>query len=107
MTQIHVDHMVSITEASSKGLSALVDDVAETGYKIILRRNSPAAAVLSMPEFARLQDMESRWVQEYEDARDWMLAISRSVTDNGERTSLDDVLESFGTSREELEQLPD
>ena len=43
---------------------------------------------------------------QHEDARDWMLAISRSVTDNGERTSLDDVLASFGISREKLSSPP-
>ena len=99
MTQVSLDRMVSMTEASNK-LSAVVDDTAEHGYTILMRRNAPVAAVVSMSEF-------TRWQDDYEDTRDWLLALSRVITDDGNRTSFNDVLDSFGYSREDLEATTD
>jgi len=41
------------------------------------------------------------------DLRDLALVVARAVTDSGRRTSLDDVLEAFGETRESLAALPD
>jgi hypothetical protein len=41
------------------------------------------------------------------DLHDLALVLARSVTDSGERTSLDDVLAAFGHTRESLAALPD
>lgn len=41
------------------------------------------------------------------DLRDLALVVTRSATDNGHRTSLDDVIAAFGHTRESLAALPD
>jgi hypothetical protein len=58
------------------------------------------AAVVSMQRFAELQALE-------EDLRDLALVLTRVATDTGRRTSLDDALAAFGTTRAELEDLDD
>lgn len=86
---------LAITEASRRGVSRLVAD-AENGHATILRRHSePVAAVIGYQELLRLQSLER-------DLVDVALVLSRAATDSGRRTSLDDVIESFGYSRQEL-----
>jgi hypothetical protein len=41
------------------------------------------------------------------DLRDLALVLARSATDSGRRTSLDEVLDAFGHTRESLATLPD
>lgn len=106
MAQVDTDRIISIS-AASKNLSALVDDVELHGYSIISRRNAPAAAVIPIHRFTELQEAEMRWESDYEESRDWMLTIARVITDGGNRTTLDDVLEKFGYTRSELEALDD
>jgi PHD/YefM family antitoxin component YafN of YafNO toxin-antitoxin module len=107
VAKVDTERIVSITDVSVKGVSALVDDVITHDYTIISRRNAPAAALVSMKYFSHLREAESRLEEEYEDSRDWMLAVARVVTDDGTRHSLDAVLEKLGYTREELLALPD
>lgn len=87
-----------ITEASRRGVSKLVAD-AENGHPTILRRHAePVAAVISYRELQRLQALER-------DLVDVALVLARAATDNGRRTRLDDVIESLGYSREQLEAM--
>lgn len=84
-----------ITEASRRGVSRLVSD-AESGHATILRRRSePVAAVIGYAEFQRLQALER-------DLVDVALVLARAATDTGRRTGLDEVIESFGYTREQL-----
>jgi hypothetical protein len=46
-------------------------------------------------------------LEEAADLRDLVLVQARAVTDTGRRTSLDEVLEAFGQTRESLDTLPD
>ena len=100
MATVDTTRIVSITEASSKGLSALVDDATEHGYTIISRRNSPAAAVVSMDRYTALQDAE-------EDVRDLTVLVDRMLMDDGQRLSMDAVLDKLGYTREGLAAIPD
>lgn len=87
---------LTITEASRRGVSRLVAD-AENGRPTIVRRHAgPVAAVISYGELQCLQALEG-------DLVDVALVLARSATDNGRRTRLDDVFESLGHTREQLE----
>lgn len=100
MATVDTTRIVSITDASSKGLSALVEDAAEHGYTIISRRNSPAAAVVSIDRYTVLQEAE-------EDVRDLTVLVDRLLMDDGQRLSMDAVLDKLGYTREELAAIPD
>jgi|SRR5579884_664550 len=100
MAVVRDTDIVSVTEANRRGVSGLVAD-AEGGRDVIVARHSkPVAAVVSMRRLGELQALE-------EDLRDLALVLARAATDSGRRTSLDEVLATFGHSREELEALPD
>ena len=89
---------LAITEASRRGVSKLVSD-AENGHATILRRHAePVAAVISYRELQRLQTLER-------DLVDVALVLTRSATDDGRRTRLDDVIESLGYTREQLKAM--
>lgn len=91
---------ISVTDAARRGVAGIVHD-AEQGTEIIVtRRHEPVAAVVS---FARLADLE----QAEADLKDLALVMARALTDNGRRTSMDDVLSAFGHSRASLEELPE
>lgn len=93
-------HVLSVTDATRRGVSGLVAD-AEHGQDVIVARHAkPVAAVVSMKRFAEIRELE-------EDLRDMILILAREAADTGRRTSLDDVLGAFGTSRRELEGLED
>lgn len=93
-------NLISITEASSRGLSALVREAEEGRDRILVRNNQPVAAMVSMERYEVLQELE-------DDLRDIWLASARMLTTGPERFSLDDVLDRFGVTREELAAIPD
>jgi prevent-host-death family protein len=89
MVMLHDRHQMSVSDATRRGVSGLLAD-AESGQDIIVARHAkPVAAVVSMQRFGELQ------------------ALTRVATDTGRRTSLDDALAAFGTTRAELEDLDD
>ncbi|MBK5223098.1 MAG: type II toxin-antitoxin system Phd/YefM family antitoxin [Acidimicrobiia bacterium] len=87
---------VSVTDASKRGLPRLVAD-AEAGAGIVVeRRGVPAAVVVGADRMRSI-------LQREDDVRSAALVLSRAATDNGNRSSLDEVLEAFGFNRDELE----
>jgi hypothetical protein len=89
-----------ITEAGRRGVSRLAAD-AEKGRGTLLRRRGEAvAAVVSYQELERLAAAER-------DLVDAALVLARTATDDGRRTSLDDVLERSGFTREQLDGMDD
>ncbi len=91
---------VAITEASRRGVSRLVAD-AENGHPTVLRRRAePVAAVVSYRELQRLQALER-------DLVDVALVLARAATDTGRRINLDEVITSFGYTREQLDAMDD
>lgn len=89
--------VLSVTEASSRGVAGLVKDSEHGTDTVVERHGRPVAAVVSMEHFSDLRELE-------QDLRSAALVLSRAATDSGHRTDLDDVIASFGFSREELQQ---
>jgi antitoxin (DNA-binding transcriptional repressor) of toxin-antitoxin stability system len=99
MPTVDTRELVSISDATKKGLSRLVRDAAAGHERILLRNNKPVAAVVSMQ---RLEELEQR----EEDVRDIALGLARLLTAGEERISLDEVLGQFGYTREQLRAHP-
>ena len=95
MAVIDTDHMISLTEAGKRGLSALVRDAESGADQIVMRNNRAVAAVISIDRLEHLQQLE-------DDLADIALAAARMLTAPDERSSLDDVLDEFGVSRADL-----
>lgn len=91
---------VQITEAGRRGVSRLVAD-AEAGHTTVLRRRAePVAAVVSYRDVQRLADLER-------DLTDVALVLARAASDSGNRSSLDDVISSYGYTRQQLASMND
>jgi prevent-host-death family protein len=97
---IDTENLISISEANKLGVSALVREAEEGHERIVLRNNKAVAVVMSVEKFERLQQLQ-------DDLIDITLATSRMMTTSGQRHTLDDVIEHFGYSREELAEMPD
>ncbi len=91
---------ISIVEAQGLGVDALVGEV-ETGQEfVVVRDDKPVAVVISGERF-------EEWQQLQDDLIDITLVAARMLADDGRRYSLDEVLEYFGYTREQLEAMPD
>jgi antitoxin (DNA-binding transcriptional repressor) of toxin-antitoxin stability system len=100
---VDTDHLLPIGEAASKGISRLAAE-AESGHDYVLLRNSrPVAAVVGVDKLERLQRLESA----EEDLRLLALALARFVTDKGQRVGFDAVLERFGLTEADLDEVDD
>ncbi len=100
MALVDTDDLVSISEANKLGVSALIR-AAEAGHdRVVLRNNKPVAAVVSIERLEQLQRL-------HDDLLDVSLTTVRMMTTGPRRHSLDDVLERFGYSREQLDGLPE
>jgi len=95
MALVDTKQLISMADASKRGISALVRDAESGADQIVLRNNRAVAAVISIERLERLQELEDDWA-------DYLLAEARMLTDTGERISLDEVLAEFGYTREEL-----
>ena len=98
MAQIDTANLLSISEANKRGISALVREAEKGHEQVVLRNNKPVAAVVSMERLEQLQNLE-------DDLLDISLATARMLTTGPKRHTLDDVLEQFGYSREQLRDL--
>jgi prevent-host-death family protein len=96
MALIDTKHMISMADASKRGISALIRDAESGEDQIVLRNNRAVAAVISIERLDRLQQLE-------DDLADITLAAARLLTASAERSTLDDVLAEFGYTREELD----
>jgi prevent-host-death family protein len=95
-TELHHAHVVSVTDAASRGLPRLVRDV-EMGEDVVVERHGrPVVAVVNMRHLEQLRHLEA-------DLRAAALILSRAATDTGRRTNLDEVIAAFGFDRAELE----
>ncbi len=96
MALVHDSDIVSVTEASRRGVSGLVSAVERGEDIVIARRSTPVAAVVSMQRLTELQELQV-------DLRDLALVLARVASDTGDRTSLDDVITKFGYTRADLQ----
>jgi antitoxin (DNA-binding transcriptional repressor) of toxin-antitoxin stability system len=89
---INPHDLISVTEASNRGVSRLIQDAAQGRAQIVLRNNKAVAAVVGMEAVERLA-----WLEELEgDLRLLSVALARTVTDTGRRYSLEEVATEFG-----------
>lgn len=86
--KIESDDMISVTEASQKGISKLVAEACAGHTRVVMRNNQPAAAIVDMNTMARLQHLDEL----EDDMRLLSVAWVRALTDSGARHRLDDVL---------------
>ncbi|MFS8101511.1 type II toxin-antitoxin system prevent-host-death family antitoxin [Lentzea alba] len=86
--------------ATKLGVAGLVADAEQGGPVMITRHSRPVAAVVPMSRLAEIDEAAA-------DLRDLALVLARSVADSGRRASLDDVLETFGHTRESLAAVED
>mgnify|MGYP000645622243 CR=1 FL=1 len=100
MAVVDTEDLISISEANKLGVSALIREAEEGRERIVLRNNKPVAVVMGMERF-------EEWEQLLDDLSDITLAAARMLTSTGPSISLDEVLERFGYTREELEAMPD
>lgn len=87
---------VTVTEASKRGVAALIRDASDGHNVIVSRWGSPVAAVVGVARLAEIEELER-------DLRSAALVLSRALTDTGERTSLDDAIVALGFDRATLE----
>jgi prevent-host-death family protein len=95
MTTIDTNSLLSISEASQKGVSALIRAAEEGQDQVVLRNNKPVAAVVSMRRLDEQQQLR-------EDLADVTMLAARMLTTDGKVSSLDEVLDRFGFTRDEL-----
>jgi prevent-host-death family protein len=95
MTTIDTSSLLSISEASQKGVSALIRAAEEGQDQVVLRNNKPVAAVVSMRRLDEQQQLR-------EDLADVTMLAARMLTTDGQVSSLDEVLARFGFTRDEL-----
>lgn len=92
--------MISVSEASARGVSKLVTD-AENGRPQVLLRNSKAVAVVvnidCMDRLQRIDELE-------DDLRLLSIALVRVAADSGRRYDLDDVLAEVGIDPDSLDE---
>lgn len=84
--------LISITEASSKGVSRLVADAEEGRPQVLLRNSKAVAAVVNIDTIERLQRIDEL----EDDLRLLSIALVRAAADSGRRFDLDDVLAEAG-----------
>ena len=87
--------MLSVTEASARGIAGLVRD-AQQGHAVVVARHGRAvAAIVGIDRLRHLDELER-------DLRSACLVLSRVATDDGLRTPLDTALVRLGFTRDEL-----
>jgi prevent-host-death family protein len=94
---VDTKELISISDASKVGISALVKAAEDGEQRVLMRNSKPVAAVVSIDVLERAEELEERLL-------DVSLALTRLLTADERRHSLDDVLDRFGFTREELEE---
>lgn len=91
---------LSVTDATKRGVAGLVADAEHGADLLVTRHHRPVAAVVGVDRLKEIEEAAA-------DLRDLALVLARVVTDNGRRTSFDDVLAAFGHTRESLAAVED
>lgn len=87
---------ITVTEASRLGVSDLVRRASQGHDIVVEKHGTPLAAVVGLARFAELEELEA-------DLRSAALVLSRLATDSGVRIGLDEVIDSLGFNRADLE----
>ena len=95
-------NMVSITELNKGKASKIIEEVKKTGYKVILKNNSPEAVLITPEQFEELISLR----EEILDMTLGMEALKRMSNFNAEETiSHEDILGELGISQDELDDI--
>ena len=95
-------NMVSITELNKGKASKIIEEVKKTGYKVILKNNSPEAVLITPEQFEELISLR----EEILDMTLGMEALKRMSNFNAEKTiSHEDILGELGISQDELDDI--
>jgi hypothetical protein len=92
--------LISITEASNKGVSKLVTDAENGRPQVLLRNNRAVAAIVNIGSMDRLQRLDEL----EDDLRLLSIALVRAAADSGRRYDLDDVLAEAGIDPDSLDE---
>jgi antitoxin (DNA-binding transcriptional repressor) of toxin-antitoxin stability system len=95
MPTVDTKELISVSDAGKIGVSALVKAAERGEQRVLMRNNKPVAAVVGIDALERTEALEERLL-------DVSLALTRLLTTNERRHSLDDVLDRFGFTREAL-----
>lgn len=95
MPKVDTQDLISVSEANRIGISGLVKAAEQGEQRVVIRNGKPVAAVVSIESLQRAEELEERLL-------DVSLALTRLLTADERRHSLDDVLDRFGFTREEL-----
>ncbi|GIG40945.1 type II toxin-antitoxin system Phd/YefM family antitoxin [Cellulomonas phragmiteti] len=88
--------IVSVTDAA-RNFSRYASEAAEGRSIVIIRNNEPTAALVPLEKMDRLDKIDEL----EEDLMLWGMALVRTLTDSGERYSLDSIAAEFGVDLSE------
>ncbi len=97
MPTVDTKELISVSEAGKLGVSALVKAAERGEQRVLMRNNKPIAAVVGIDVLERTEELEERLL-------DVSLALTRLLTTDERRHSLDDVLDRFGFTRDDLSE---
>ena len=92
--------LISVSEASNKGVSRLVTDAENGRPQVLLRNGKPVAAVVHIGSMDRLQKLDEL----EDDLRLLSIVLVRAAADSGRRYDLDDVLAEAGIDPDSLDE---
>ena len=87
---------ITVSQATERGVSAILRQARDGQPLIVEKHGIPVAAVVGISRFEELEELER-------DLRSASLVLARLASDNGKRSTLDEVLASLGFDREILE----
>ena len=87
---------LTVSQATERGVSAILRQAHDGQPLIVEKHGTPIAAVVGISRFDELEELER-------DLRSASLVLARLATDDGKRSSLDEVLSALGFDRETLE----
>lgn len=89
--RVDTNNIISVTEAS-KNVSHLISEAEDGRTYVVVRHNRPAAVIMGVQEVERLQALDDA----AEDLRLLALSLVRTMTDDGHRHDLEDVIKDLG-----------
>lgn len=99
MAVVNTTDLISISDASKLGISAIIRAAEAGREQVVLRNNKPVAAIVSIHRLDELEQLQ-------DDLLDVALTTARMLTAGPERHDLDAVLAQFGYTRDQLRDLP-
>jgi len=87
---------LTVSQATERGVSAILRQAGDGRPLIVEKHGTPIAAVVGISRFDELEELER-------DLRSASLVLARLATDDGKRSTLDEVISALGFDREILE----